>query len=240
MLRTPKYRVLNWALDAIMRGREGADYAAFHPRRTLLARAHAETVDFIAAELPDAIGFDTPQQLMDHAIKAITLPGLIVECGVDSGGSINHLAGALLNRRIHGFDSFEGLPENWSGNNLARGHFARGGRLPTVRDNVTLHRGWFDATLPPFAATLDAPLALLHIDCDLYSSTKTIFEQLAPHLAVGTVLVFDEYFNYPNWQAHEHKAFLEFTATHGITVRYLGYAYEQLAMVITATSRRLS
>jgi hypothetical protein len=51
----------------------------------------------------------------------------------------------------------------------------------------------------------------------------------------GTVIVFDEYFNYPGWQNHEHKAFLEFLDASGHGCRYIAYNKlgEQVAVVIT-------
>ncbi len=74
----------------------------------------------------------------------------------------------------------------------------------------------------------------MHVDCDIYSSTKTIFDLLASRIVAGTVIVFDEYFNYPGWRHHEYKAFQEFCATSGHSYRYLGYAGEKghVAVVI--------
>jgi hypothetical protein len=69
--------------------------------------------------------------------------------------------------------------------------------LPHVSSNVTLIKGWFDQTLPPFLEKHPAPVSFLHVDCDLYSSTKTIFDSLRTRFRPGTVIVFDEYFNYP-------------------------------------------
>ena len=74
---------------------------------------------------------------------------------------------------VHGFDSFEGIQEHWNGNPI--GAFAQK-RMPKVPDNVEFHVGYFDATLPDFLAVHADPVAFLHVDCDLYSSTVTIFE----------------------------------------------------------------
>ena len=53
-----------------------------------------------------------------------------------------------------------------------------------------------------------------------------------PILILG--IVFDEYFNYPNWQKHEFKAFQEFVAANGIKYEYIGYVttLEQAAVRI--------
>jgi len=93
-----------------------------------------------------------------------------------------------------------------------------------VRSNVTLHKGWFEDTVPPFsAANKGEPVALLHIDCDLYSSTKTVFDALGGNLVAGSVILFDEYFNYPEWREHEYKAFQELVEARSLKYRYLSY-----------------
>jgi hypothetical protein len=78
--------------------------------------------------------------------------------------------------------------------------------------------------------------AFLHVDCDLYSSTKTILESLSDRIVAGTVIVFDEYFNYPNWRSHEHKAFREFVAAKRAAFRYIGYSFRQVAVVMEAAA----
>jgi hypothetical protein len=226
------YRLLNFTLKLLMLRREATDYGLFHPRRSMLAKAHADTIAFISANMPNALGFDTPRQLLEHAIRAVTNDGIVAEFGVNTGGTINHIAKFMPARKVHGFDSFQGLPESWQGYNLDAGHFSREGRMPRVRENVTLHPGWFKDTLPPFVKSLSQPIALLHVDCDIYSSTRTIFQHLKDHIVPGTIIVFDEFFNYPNWQAHECKAFMEFVAECGIEFDYLAYSYEQAAVIV--------
>jgi hypothetical protein len=69
--------------------------------------------------------------------------------------------------------------------------------------------------------------------CDIYSSTVDILSALADRFAVGTVIVFDEYFNYTNWERHEFKAWHEFVEAHGVEYEYLAYARQQVALRIT-------
>ena len=76
------------------------------------------------------------------------------------------------------------------------------------------------------------PVAFIHVDCDLYSSTKTILSLLAPRLVSGSVILFDEYFNYPNWEQHEFKAFQEFVAASAVKYTYLAFARQQVAVRI--------
>jgi hypothetical protein len=58
---------------------------------------------------------------------------------------------------------------------------------------------------------------------------------LRDRLQPGTLIVFDEYFNYPNWERHEFKAWQEFVARHKITYEYLAFARQQVAVRILST-----
>lgn len=70
-----------------------------------------------------------------------------MEFGVVTGMSINIIAEAAQEREVHGFDSFEGLPENWSGHVETQGSFSSKGQLPKVRPSVRLYKGWCGETL---------------------------------------------------------------------------------------------
>ena len=187
---------------------------------------------YAVAHMADARRFPNARPLLDHAMACTPASGLVLEFGVFSGTSINHIANQMPERRVYGFDSFEGLPEDW------RPGFPRGAfntTLPEVAANVELIAGWFDATLPKFVADQDrAPVALLHVDCDLYSSTRTIFNFLGERIQPGTIIVFDEYFNYPEWRAHEFLAFKEFVAARGVGYEYIGLVptHQQVAVRI--------
>ena len=52
-------------------------------------------------------------------------------------------------------------------------------------------------------------IGLLHIDCDLYSSTKTVFDHFREYIHPGTVIVFDELLNFIDYEKHEIKALYE-------------------------------
>jgi hypothetical protein len=200
-------------------------------RRQRAAEASAAFIDeiaFSARALADA------DAVLDDAVaQALRIDGCLCEFGVYQGRTLRRIESLALDRQIHGFDSFEGLPEFW------REGFAEGAFKTDIPQfdpaRVTLHKGWFDATVAPFASTLRGPIALAHIDCDLYSSTKTVFDAIVPHLVIGSVILFDEYFNYPGWEHHEHRALDELIAAGSITVSYVGYNEqgEQLSVVVT-------
>ena len=128
-------------------------------------------------------------------------------------------------KKIYGFDVFSGLPETWR-TGFQAGVFGRQD-LPEVNSNVELVVGLFENTLDAFLEKYRQPVSLLHIDCDLYSATDTIFKKLGELIQSGTVIVFDEYFNYPGWQHHEFRAFQEFVEHKKIKYRYDSFVYKQ-------------
>ena len=200
----------------------------------LAIAAKRESVDYIRANMLGAHVAIDRNALLRHALAQAPAAGSVLEFGVEKGLSINVLARATP-RTVHGFDSFQGLPEAWAGTKEGAGAFDRGGRLPKVPANVRLHVGWFDATLPAFLAANPEPVALLHVDCDIYASTRAVFAHLAPRIGVGTVIVFDEYFNYPGWQQHEFRAFHEFLAASGRAYAYLGFSAEKGHVAVRIT-----
>ena len=186
----------------------------------LQLEAKKDTVEYVKANMPDAPYFEKHPKLVEFVVDQASLPGLYLEFGVGRGKSIRWI-GARADRTVYGFDSFEGIPEYWNGNPV--GAFAQK-KLPKVPDNVQFEIGLFDQTLPGFLEQHADPVSLLHVDCDLYSSTVTILDALGSRLQPGAVILFDEYYNFPRWQQHEYKAFQEFVEASGMTYQYIGYS----------------
>lgn len=170
-------------------------------------------------------------RLLHHAFDAAPDTGLVLEFGVRHGVSLRHISG-LTDAVVHGFDSFQGLPTAWG--DEPEGVYSTQGSLPNVPENVTLHVGLFEDTLADFLAAHQGHVRFCNIDCDIYSSTVTVLEALAPRLQPGSVLVFDEYLVNPTWRADEHRAFQEAVARHGWTYRYIAFGIitKQVAVVI--------
>ncbi len=199
----------------------------------LQKRALAETCDYIDKNMSNVQSVTTKEEVLIQSIKNVKLDGLYLEFGVWMGETINIIS-TVTDEEIFGFDSFEGLPEDWR-DAFPKGKFDLEGNLPIVQSNVKLIKGWFDDTIPSFIAEHpESLIAFLHVDCDLYSSTVTIFEQLGSKIASGTVIVFDEYFNYPGWRDGEFKAFQEFIKSRGLDYEYLTYnsTNEQVALIV--------
>ena len=205
-----------------------------HPPTLLLLDAQRESADYVRERMRDALAMLRRDDVIRVAFSRAPANGLILEFGVGGGESTRRIAAlaALGGRMVHGFDSFEGLPEEWPGRHEERGHYSTGGILPAVPANVRLHKGSFDATLPAFLAEAEGPAAFIHVDCDLYSSTRAVLAALAPRIVAGTVILFDEYFNIVGWRAHEFKAFQEFVAERRVRYRYLCWGHQQAAVIV--------
>jgi hypothetical protein len=174
------------------------------------------------AHVPPARLLGTGPAVLRAAQAACSIEGLVLEFGVYHGRSLRLLAPGA-DGHAHGFDSFEGLPEDWTARD-GRGDLSTGGRLPDAGPHARLHRGWFADTLPGFLAAHDGAVRLAHIDCDLYASTVTVLDALAPRLVPGSVLVFDDFLAYPGWEGHEFRAWSEFAAARGIAHEFLAFA----------------
>jgi hypothetical protein len=166
-------------------------------------------------------------EVLRHAAAIAPTDGLVLEFGVAVGTTIRTLAGSapLLDRLIYGFDSFEGLPEMWG--TYPAGFFACD--IPEVPNNVELVIGKFEATLESFLAKHRDNVALLHIDCDLYSSAKYVLQQLTLQIVPGTVIVLDEFFIVTD---QEQRAFNEWLFMTDRKCRHEARSVEQLCVVM--------
>jgi predicted O-methyltransferase YrrM len=195
-------------------------------------RAARESADFVLEHMPAARVFWETQDTLRFALGEIKGPGLALEFGVATGTTLTIIADTVSrDRTVVGFDVFTGLPETWR-TGFAEGEFAQ---EPPDVPGATVVAGLFEDTLPGFLAQSDEPIAFMHMDADLYSSSKTVLDLTADRLAPDAVLLFDEYLNYPGWQQHEHRAWTEFVERTGRTFEYLAYTGngEQVALRLT-------
>lgn len=212
------------------------DFFSRRPSAALQAELHKRALqrsaDFVEKHMGSALFCSDKFELLQLVSTRLN-KGAILEFGVYKGHTINHLARLLPNRTITGFDSFEGLPENWNGYRYSIRNFDRKGNAPRVEKNVELEIGWFDKTLPAFLQKQSDTIALAHIDCDIYSSTMTVLQILLPHFTDGTILVFDEFFNYVGYEHHEYRAFFEFIKKTKLEYKYVAYSGQQVAVCLT-------
>ena len=214
------------------------DFAQLHPAREIRKLAFEESVQYAKKHMRNSAGVESAREVLQLALRQVGVAGHYLEFGVYKGGTMRFIAGQVdVSRQVHGFDSFHGLPEAWSGDSAS---FDAHGLLPKVPRNVILHQGFFADTLPGWLERYSGSVAFIHVDCDLYESTRCIFELLEDRIVPGTVIVFDEYFNYPNWQEHEFRAFQELVARRHMDYEYLGYARFQVSVKIKGIAKELS
>ena len=148
--------------------------------------------------------------------------GVALEFGVGEGNSTRDIAGYMP---VIGFDSFKGLPEDWREGYPAGMFACEPPRIP----NCALVIGRFEDTLPDYCFD-NMDIGLVHIDCDLYSSTATVLKYVGPHLGRGCYIVFDEWHGYPGCEQGEQRAWREFAADNGIGWDVIGHSFEQWAI----------
>lgn len=190
--------------------------------------AAASSSRFAVDVLVGARPFRYPWETLEYALAISPRGGMALEFGVATGTTLRTIAERRGGELVYGFDSFDGLPEDWV-TGMPAGSFARAD-LPEV-PGAELVVGLFDDTLVGFLDGHPGPVDFLHVDSDLYSSAATVLELTGPRLREGSVILFDEFFNYPGWQRHECLAWQEFVGRTGIAFDYLAYTYADCQLV---------
>jgi O-methyltransferase len=153
---------------------------------------------------------------LDHLHKCVEdvldrgIPGDFLEAGVWRGGCCILMRAVLAahncqDRSVWLADSFVGLPtsERIQDKNYAmdasrlpvlavtlqevQRNFERFGLLD---DQVRFLPGWFEQSLN---ASDTGPLSVLRVDCDLYTSTMTVLEELYARVSPGGWVIIDDY-----------------------------------------------
>jgi len=156
-----------------------------------------------------------------------------LEFGVASGSSFQWWLKRLTNdkNKFYGFDTFEGLPENW-GIAYVKGDMSS--TIPIVNDDrAAFFKGLFQDTLFDFLKENHIEKErrkVIHLDADIFSATLFVLTTIYPYLNKGDVLFFDE-FNVPK---HEFLAFKLFTESYYIQFETLGAVnnYYQVAFMV--------
>lgn len=169
--------------------------------------------------------------LIKEALKRFPSRNTILEFGVYKGGMINFQAKQFPRIEFIGFDSFEGLQERWAGMAPEKS-YDLGGRLPKVRRNVILVKGWFDQSVPLWKKKNPSsriPL-LVHVDCDTYAATVDVLQLCSEYVEHGLIFHFDDYFGFPNWRNGGYKALQEISQTLKWNLTYLAYGTKEVAI----------
>lgn len=172
---------------------------------------------------------------LKRAVDGIGHDGLFAEFGVWKGVGVNLFAKLLgKGATVWGFDSFEGLEEDWTGHAKGgqAGRFSLDGQLPEVEPGVKLVKGWVQDTVPGWLADHpDQRITFAHLDLDTYTPTRFVLEAIRPRLVTGSVILFDELYGYPGWRHHEWKALQE--CLPGECYRFVAFSQQAVGIEIT-------
>ena len=171
---------------------------------------------------------------ISYAFNSNTSDDLFLEFGVFKGHSINIFANYLNSKKlkIYGFDSFEGLEEEWITEEYnPPGTFSLNKKIPKVFKNVELIKGKVQNTLENFLKiNKEKKISFIHMDMDTYTPTEYVLNLIKPFLQKGSVILFDEFYGYPNWQQHEYKALTEIFNEK--EYKFIAFASRQVAIEI--------
>jgi hypothetical protein len=173
-------------------------------------------------------------QLLDAALAAAKVNGWVAEFGVLKGKSLREIAKRIRPAIIHGFDSFDGLQEVWAGKPVGALKLRESVKARIeFPPNAEMHVGTVQETVPPFVAKQTQPARLLHIDTDTYLPAKSILADCNEKIVPGTVIIFDEYWNYKGWEEHEARAFCEWLMRENRNAVPIGICKWRLAVKVT-------
>lgn len=180
------------------------------------------------------------KEIWDIAIKKLlelSDSGEIYEFGTNNGGSLYYFWKNVPDGiNLHGFDCFEGIPENWD--SLSKGkikgygypyvlwndftdqrkkveeHLLNTGEIiPPPQKNIIIHKGLFSHSLPNVLNEgLSNKILLIHFDADIYMGTRPVLDSICGQINYKYYILFDEFHSVN----HEFQAWLEFTHLFGV------------------------
>ena len=158
--------------------------------------------------------------LFDHMISLSKKNRPFYEFGVWRGEAFRYLIKTF--KKGYGFDTFEGLPEDWHNENA--GTYTSDGNVPEIKDGKFIV-GKFEDTLPGFFVETRPMASIINFDADLYSSTICALNYAKPVIDKHTILIFDEFIINENWEQDEYKALEEFCSNNDYTYEVLAISF---------------
>lgn len=159
--------------------------------------------------------------VLEYCLKNLNFNGLYAEFGVWKGLSTNFIAKKINPEILYAFDSFEGLEVEWNG--LNDSYFKVNDKDLHFESNVQICKGYFSNTIPEFLRKNRIPLCFINVDCDIYSSTKDVLFGLNNLIIPGTIIYFDELYNYFDYKEHEYKALKEWCEIYGREFKVIAF-----------------
>lgn len=181
----------------------------------LTSDMHQEVFDCFGENLKQCLRFNTREEIRKFSVdlalenekKSIDNKNpYYLEFGVFNGTSTNFISKNV--EKLYAFDSFEGISEEWLGVH-PKGHYTRNKKIPYLRKNIVPVVGLVEDTLDDFLNKHNPKIYFVHMDLDVYGPTEFTLRKLKSYLAKGSIILFDELYNYINWKEGEYKALKE-------------------------------
>jgi O-methyltransferase len=184
--------------------------------------------------------FNTREEIYRHVASTLTEDTCItfLEFGVFEGSSLEMISRCNTHpdSRFIGFDTFEGLPEDWNSGwgIIEKGSYTTDGILPDIDDSrVRCIKGYYQDVLDEFLATFNpAGQLVVHVDCDLYSSSLYVLTMLDRLRGIKPLILMDD-FSSPN---HMFRAFDDYTSAYRVDYTYVassGEYYDQVCVQLS-------
>lgn len=172
----------------------------------------AERIREIVTSAPrQTMGVDEAYMIHAAVLRTAKIAGDIAEVGVFWGGTARVICEAKLDRPLHLFDTFEGLPEPGRIDSAFRkGEYACS--LENVQSYLSAFSGvhFYPGFFPETAAPVThRKFSFVHLDVDLYESTLKALEFFYPRMDPGAIVISHDYVVFPGVR----NAFDEFFAT---------------------------
>ena len=183
-----------------------------------LDKVSQDSYEFFKEDINKSSSFTNDEDIRHYSIsKAFkninSNNNIFLEFGVYKGVSTKLFAKFLshYDLEIYGFDSFEGLEEDWIASDYNPiGTFSQKKKHLKMPKNVKIITGKIQDTLDNFLkSNLDKKIIFVHMDMDTYTPTKYALNKIKPFLQKGSIILFDEFYGFPDWQNHEYKALKE-------------------------------
>lgn len=159
--------------------------------------------------------FTTRKATREFAIKTSLLNDqnkdyYYLEFGVFKGGSANFFSKYV--NKLYVFDNFQGYKEDRANTHDvldSRESFNLNNKIPKLNPNVEPIIGWVEDTLVNFLETHKPKINFVHLDINVYSSSKFVLEKIKPYLVKNSIIIFDQLYNYVGWQHGEYRSLKE-------------------------------
>ena len=158
--------------------------------------------------------------LFDRIIDLSSKHRPFYEFGVWRGESFKYLIKTY--GKGYGFDTFEGLPENW--HQEKAGSYSSDKSIPDIEGGEFI-TGKFEDTLPKFFSVKRPKASIINFDADLYSSTICALTHAKCVIDADTILIFDEFIINENWEQDEYKALNEFCSKNNFSYEVLAISF---------------